>query len=114
VIALDEIPDVCSSCFYVRVSQTGPSPPLEGHVQRPRPNLGIFIDEQGATSVESLLKGATAHESLRSTVLSETDKSCKLIPQSGERKRACLPRNFQKYVQLLVQLNISAGCGPAC
>jgi len=39
------------------------------HVQRPgrglelkqRPKLGIFIDDQGATSVESLLKGATAH-----------------------------------------------------
>jgi len=28
VIVLDEIPDVCSSCFYVRVSQTGPSSPL--------------------------------------------------------------------------------------
>jgi len=45
--------------------------PLWGHVQRPRrgyeqrqrPKLGIFIDEQGATSVERLLKGATAHES---------------------------------------------------
>jgi len=45
--------------------------PLGGHVQRPsrgheqkqRSKLGVFIDEQGATSVESLLKGATAHES---------------------------------------------------
>ena len=45
-------------------------------MQRPGPNLGIFIDEQGATSVESLLKGATAHESLRTIVLSDTDKSC--------------------------------------
>jgi len=75
LIALDEIPDVCS-CFYVRVSQTGPSSTVGGHVQSPRPNLGIFIDEQGATSVESLLKSATAHESLRTTVLSDTDKSC--------------------------------------
>jgi len=48
--------------------------PSRGHEQRPK--LGIFIDEQGATSVESLLKGATAHESLRTTVLSDTDKSC--------------------------------------
>jgi len=46
-----------------------------GHVQRPsrgheqRPKLAIFIDEQGATSVESLLKGAMGHESLRTTVL---------------------------------------------
>jgi len=53
-----------------------------GHVQRPsrshkqRPKLGIFIDEQGATSVENLLKGATAQESLRTTVLSDTDKPC--------------------------------------
>jgi len=53
-----------------------------GHVQRPsrghelRPKLDIFIDEHGATGVESLLKGATAHESLRTTVLSDTDKSC--------------------------------------
>jgi len=51
-------------------------------VQRPsrdhehRSKLGIFIDEQGATGVESPLKGATAHESLRTTVLSDTDKSC--------------------------------------
>jgi len=56
--------------------------PLGGHVQRPswghdhRSKLGIFIDEQGGTSVESLLKGAMAHESLRRTVLSDTDKSC--------------------------------------
>ena len=45
-----------------------------GHEQRPK--LGVFIDEQEATSIESLLKGATAHESLRTTVLSDTDKSC--------------------------------------
>jgi len=54
----------------------------EDHMQRPRrgleqrPKLGVFIDEQGATSVEGLLKGATAYESLRTTVLSDTDKSC--------------------------------------
>jgi len=48
--------------------------PSRGHEHRSK--LGIFIDEQGATSVESLLKGATAHESLRTTVLSDTDKSC--------------------------------------
>ena len=47
-----------------------------GHERRQMPKLGIFIDEQGGTSVESLLKGAMAHESLRSTVLSDTDKSC--------------------------------------
>ena len=41
----------------------------ENHVQRAgrgleqkqRPKLGIFNDEQGATSVESLLMEATAH-----------------------------------------------------
>jgi len=37
--------------------------------QRQRPKLSIVSDEQGATSVESLLKEATAHESLRTTVL---------------------------------------------
>ena len=31
--------------------------------------LGIFIEEQGATSVESLWKGATDHEGLRTTGL---------------------------------------------
>ena len=45
-------------------------------MQRPRPNLGIFIDEQGTTSVESLLKGAATHENLRTTVLIDNDKSC--------------------------------------
>ena len=39
---------------------TGPSAgdgPVSGdHVQRQRPKLGIFIDEQGATSVDSLLR----------------------------------------------------------
>ena len=64
-------------------------------MQRARPNLGIFIVEQGVTSVESLLKGATAHESLRTTVLSDTDKSCQLIPESGERNRAS-PSKFTK------------------
>ena len=29
--------------------------------------LGIFIEDQGATSVENLWKGATDHESLRTT-----------------------------------------------
>jgi len=47
-----------------------------GCEQRQRPKLGIFTDEQGATSVESLLKGVAAHENLRTTVLSDTDKSC--------------------------------------
>ena len=47
-----------------------------GHEQRPRPKLGVFIDEQRATSVESLLKKTMTHESLRTTVLSDTDKSC--------------------------------------
>ena len=32
--------------------------------------------KQGAKSVESLLKGAKAHESLRTPVLSDTEKSC--------------------------------------
>jgi len=45
-----------------------------GHEQRSK--LGIFIDEQGATSVESVLKEATAHESLGTTVLSDTYNSC--------------------------------------
>ena len=31
--------------------------------------LSIFIEEQGATNVEGLWKGATSHESLRTTVL---------------------------------------------
>jgi len=49
--------------------------PSRSHEQRPKPD--IFIDEQGATtSVESLLKGAKAHESLRITVISDTHKSC--------------------------------------
>jgi len=80
-MAVDDISNVCSSCFQVRVSQTVPRP-LGDHVQRSsrgheqRSKLGIFIDEQGTTSVESLLKGATAHESLKTTVLSDTDKSC--------------------------------------
>ena len=34
--------------------------PIRGHEQRPK--LGIFIDEQGGTSVESHLEGTTAHE----------------------------------------------------
>ena len=34
-----------------------------------RAKLGIFIEEQGATSVESLWKGATDHESFRTTAL---------------------------------------------
>jgi len=43
-----------------------------GYEQRQRPKPGIVTDEQGGTSVESLLKGATAHESF----LSDTVKSC--------------------------------------
>ena len=39
------------------------------------PKLGIFIDEQGP-QVLSLLQGATVHESLRTTVVSDTDKFC--------------------------------------
>ena len=92
LIALGEIQDVCSTCFYVRVSDFSNGalvPPLEatelfsgghvqrlsrGHEQRQRSKLGIFIDEH--TSFEKLLKGATTHESLRTTVLSDTDKSC--------------------------------------
>jgi len=62
---------------------------------RQRPKLGIFIDEQGATSVESLLKGATAHKCLRTTVLSDTDKSCKLIQQSVGEQPGNSPRNIQ-------------------
>ena len=45
-----------------------------GYKQRQRPKPGIVTDEQGATSVESLLKGAMAHESLRTTVLSDIDE----------------------------------------
>ena len=48
--------------------------PSRGHKHRSK--LGIFIDEQGATSVENLFKGATDHESLRTTLVSDTDKSC--------------------------------------
>ena len=85
LIALDEIPDVCSSSFFDKVSQMGPRPTLGSTESvfcgpraeaEQRPKLGIFIDTQDATSVESLLKGPTARESLRSTVLSDTDKSC--------------------------------------
>ena len=83
LIAFYEIPEVCNSCFSVRVSQTGP------------------------------LKGATAHESLRNTVPSDTDKSCQLIPQSGEEQQGNSLRSFQKHVQLLVQLKITPGCGSA-
>jgi len=86
--------------------------PSRGHKQRPK--LGIFIDEHGATGVESLLKGATAHKSLRTTVLSDTDKSCWLILQSWGEQPGNPPRNFQKHIQLLVQLIISAGCVPVC
>ena len=32
----------------------------------------------------------------------------------GQEQAGNSPRNFQKHVQLLVQLNISAGCGPTC
>ena len=65
--------------FLSKGFSNGPSPPLGAHVQRPsrsheqkqRPKLGIFNDKQGATSAESLLKRATVHESLRTTVLSQ-------------------------------------------
>jgi len=62
---------------YTRVSQSGPRHPLEatvrfsgGHELRPLLNsCGVMlqnpIDEQGATSVESLWKWATKHERLR-------------------------------------------------
>jgi len=67
--------------------------PSRGHEQRERPKLGIFIDEQGATSVESPLKGTTTHESLRTTVPNDTDKSCSLILQSeGEQLGNCTPK----------------------
>jgi len=33
---------------------------------------------------------------------------------SRSRNQAIAPHNFQKQVQLLVQLNISAGCGHGC
>jgi len=77
--------------FLSQGFSNGPSPPLGAHVQRPsmgheqkqRPKLGIFFDKQEATSVESLLKRATTHEGLKTTVLSDTDMSCWLIPQSG-------------------------------
>ena len=46
--------------------------------------------------------------------LSDTDKSCQLTPQSGGEQLGNYPRNFEKHVQLLVQLNISAGCVTAC
>jgi len=66
-----------SQTFAALVSKSGflkwgPRPPLgakelfyggyvqrasRGYEQRRRPKLGIVIDEQGATSVESLLKG---------------------------------------------------------
>jgi len=58
--------------------------------------MGIFIDVQGSTSVESLLKGATAHESLRTTILSGTEKSCQLIPQSGGEQEGNSPPKFSK------------------
>jgi len=50
--------------------------PSRGHEQRQRPKPTICIEYQGATSVESLLNGATAHESLRTTVLSDVDEPC--------------------------------------
>ena len=38
--------------------------------------LGIFIEEQGGTSVESLWKGATDYESLRTTALDIISWTC--------------------------------------
>ena len=61
-----------------------------------RPKLGIFIDEQGATSVESPLKGTTTHESLRTTVPNDTDKSCSLMPQSGGEQPGNSPPKCSK------------------
>jgi len=42
--------------------------------------------------------------------LNDADKSCQLIAQLGGEQPGNSLRNFQKHVQL----NISAGCGPAC
>jgi len=39
---------------------------------KPKKKLGIFIDEQGATSVESLWKGAINHERLRTIGLNNS------------------------------------------
>ena len=46
-------------------------------------------------------------------VMLTSDKSCWKIPQPGVEEPGNSLRNFQKHVQLLVQLNISAGCGHA-
>jgi len=68
----------CKS-LYDRVSQPEPSAPIGdhgavpgAHEQRPLLNSSAVIlqnpiDEQGATSVGSLWKGATNHERLRNT-----------------------------------------------
>jgi len=63
---------------WSRVSHWGRRP-LGGHEQRPLLNSSTVIlqnpiDEQGATSVDSLWKGATNHERLRTTVLVSCDK----------------------------------------
>jgi len=81
---------------YVRSGflNRGPRPPLGVHgavlrgpraeafvkwlsrdIAKPKTKIGICIDEQGATSVESLWKEATNHESLRTTVLGNGKRS---------------------------------------
>ena len=72
-------------------------------MQRPRLNLGIFIDEQWVTSVESLLKGATSHESLRTIVLSDIGVREGIL--LGGRKKFALklticPKNRQLALKL--------------
>ena len=52
---------------YTRVSQTERSTPVGGHEQRP--SLDGLCNILASRYVKSLLKGATAHESLRSTDL---------------------------------------------
>ena len=88
LIALDEIPDVCSACFKSEFPKRGPRPswgprncslgPRAEAEQGPRADAKTryFYWWAGTTSVESILKGGTAHDSLRTTVMSDTDKSC--------------------------------------
>ena len=51
---------------------------------------------------------------LQHLFLSDADKSCCWSRNKGESSRAIHPKNVQKHVQLLVQLNISADRGPVC
>ena len=39
-------------------------------------NIGVCMDEQGATNVENLWKGATNHEGLRTTAISAQYAVC--------------------------------------